>query len=139
MRVLALDLGAKNIGTAISDELSISIRPAGTIRRSGLRSDIARLKALVEDLEAQAVVVGLPLRMDGTVGEAARRALNFADKLRAEIGVAVYTEDERLTSYEADQIMIARGVRRKQRQANSDEMAATIILRDFLSRTRDHN
>jgi putative Holliday junction resolvase len=139
MRVLALDLGTKNIGTAISDELGISVRPAGVVRRSGLRRDIDRLKSLVQDLEAQAVVVGLPLRMDGTVGEAARRALNFADRLRAEIGVAVYTEDERLTSYEADQIMIARGMKRKQRQANSDEMAATIILRDFLSRTRDHN
>ena len=139
MRVLALDLGAKNIGTAISDELGISIRPAGIIRRSGLGSDIARLKSLVQDLDAQAVVVGLPLRMDGTLGEAAQRALSFADKLRAEIGVTVYTEDERLTSYEADQIMIARGMKRKQRQANSDEMAATIILRDFLSRTKDHN
>jgi len=139
MRVLALDLGTKNIGTAISDELGISVRPAGTIRRSGLRRDIARLISLVQDLEAQAVVVGLPLRMDGTLGEAARRALNFADKLRGEIGVAVYTEDERLTSYEADQIMIARGMKRKQRQANSDQMAATIILRDFLSRTTDHN
>ena len=139
MRVLALDLGTKNIGTAISDELGISIRPAGTIRRSSLRRDIARLKTLVQDLEAQAVVVGLPLRMDGTVGEAAQRALNFTDKLRAEIGVDVYTEDERLTSYEADQIMIARGMRRRQRQVKSDEMAATIILRDFLSRTRDHN
>src|SRR5215471_10765371 len=139
MRVLALDLGTKNIGTAISDELGISVRPAGTIRRSGLRRDIARLISLVQDLEAQAVVVGLPLRMDGTLGEAARRALNFADKLRDEIGVAVYTEDERLTSYEADQIMIARGMKRKQRQANSDQMAATIILRDFLSRTTDHN
>jgi len=139
MRVLALDLGTKNIGVAISDELGISVRPAGTIRRSGLRRDIARLISLVQELEAQAVVVGLPLRMDGTLGEAARRALNFADKLRDEIGVAVYTEDERLTSYEADQIMIARGMKRKQRQANSDQMAATIILRDFLSRTTDHN
>ena len=139
MRVLAVDLGTKNIGTAISDELGISVRPVETMRRAGLRHDLARLKSLVEDLGAQAVVVGLPLRMDGTVGEAARRALNFADRLRAEIGVAVYTEDERLTSYEADQIMIARGMKRKQRQANSDEMAATIILRDFLSRTRDHN
>jgi putative Holliday junction resolvase len=139
MRVLAVDLGTKNIGTAISDELGISVRPVETLRRSGLRHDIARLKSLVEDLEAQAVVVGLPLRMDGTVGEAAERALKFAERLRAEIGVEVYTEDERLTSYEADQIMIGQGMKRSDRRARSDEMAATIILRDFLSRTRDHN
>jgi putative Holliday junction resolvase len=139
MRVLAVDLGTKNIGTAISDELGISVRPVETVRRRGLRQDIARLKFLVDDLGALAVVVGLPLRMDGTVGEAAEKALKFADKLRAEIAIAVYTEDERLTSYEADQIMLGQGLNRKRRKARSDEMAATIILRDFLSRIRDHN
>lgn len=139
MRVLSVDLGTKNIGTAISDELGISVRPVETVRRTGLRRDIARLKFLVEDLGAQAVVVGLPLRMDGTVGEAAEKALEFADKLRAEVEIEVYTEDERLTSYEADQMMIGRGLNRNQRRARSDEMAATIILRDFLSRNRDHN
>jgi putative Holliday junction resolvase len=139
MRVLAVDLGTRNIGTAISDELGVSVRPVETLRRTGLRHDIARLKSLVEDLGAQAVVVGLPLRMDGTIGEAAQRALEFAARLRAEIGVEVYTEDERLTSYEADQMMISSGLKRKQRRARSDEMAATIILRDFLSRATDHN
>jgi putative Holliday junction resolvase len=139
MRVLAVDLGTKNIGTAISDELGISVRPVETMRRAGLRHDLARLKSLVEDLGAQAVVVGLPLRMDGTIGDAAHRALEFAARLRAEIGVEVYTEDERLTSYEADRIMIGRGLKRKQRRARSDEMAAAIILRDFLSRVTDHN
>jgi len=138
MRVLAVDLGTKNIGTAISDELGISIRPVQTLRRSSLRNDIAELKSLVENLGAQAVVVGLPLRMDGTVGEAAEKALEFAEKLRAEIAVDVYTEDERLTSYEADQIMMAEGLGPKQRRARSDEVAAAIILRDFLSRTTDH-
>jgi putative Holliday junction resolvase len=139
MRVLSVDLGTKNIGTAISDELGISVRPVETVRRTSLRHDIARLKFLVEDLGAQAVVVGLPLRMDGTIGEAAEKALEFVDKLRAEVQVEVYTEDERLTSYEADQMMIGRGLNRNQRRARSDEMAATIILRDFLSRNRDHN
>jgi len=139
MRVLAVDLGTKNIGTAISDELGISVRPVETVRRRGTRHDIARLKSLVEDLGAQAVVVGLPIRMDGTVGEAAENALRFAEKLRSEIPVAVYTEDERLTSYEADQIMIGQGRTRRQRRIHSDEMAAAIILRDFLSRIKDHN
>src|SRR5262245_11679779 len=139
MRVLAVDLGSKNIGTAISDELGISVRPLETVRRSSLRHDITRLKFLVEDFGAQAVVVGLPLKLDGTVGDAAEKALEFADKLRSEIGIAVYTEDERLTSYEADQVMIEHGLTRKQRRAHSDEIAATIILRDFLSRTRNHN
>jgi putative Holliday junction resolvase len=133
MRVLAIDFGTKSIGTAVSDWLGITVRPVETIRRSGIKSDIARLKSLVESLEAEAVVVGLPLRMDGTMGDAAHAVLEFAARLRAELDVPVHTQDERLTSYESDQMMIERGMDRGQRRARSDEVAATIILRDYLS------
>jgi putative Holliday junction resolvase len=133
MRVLAIDFGSKNIGTAVSDWLGLTVRPVETIRRSSLKRDIARLKSLVESLEAEAVVIGLPLRMDGTTGDAAMAASQFADRLRAELDVPVHTQDERLTSYEADQMMIERGLSRKHRRERSDEVAATIILRDYLS------
>jgi len=133
MRVLAIDLGTKNIGTAISDDLGMTVRPVETLRRSADERDIARLKFLVEDLEAEAVVVGLPLRMDGTVGEAAASAMRFAEKLRARLKTPVFTQDERLTSYEAEQMMIERGFSKAQRRARSDEFAAMIILRDYLS------
>src|SRR6266705_7166477 len=116
MRVLAIDLGTKNIGTAISDALGITVRPVETIRRSADERDIARLKFLVEDLEAEAVVVGLPLRMDGTVGDAATAAMRFTEKLRGRLDVAVFTQDERLTSYEAEQMMIERGFRSDKRR-----------------------
>ena len=139
MRAVALDLGAKRIGIAVSDALGITVRPVETIRRSSLARDIARLKQLVQDLEAEAVVIGLPLRMDNTIGDAARSALTFAEKLRAEIALPVFTEDERLTSYEADRIMIGKRYSRKERRERSDEFAAMIILRDFLSRTRNQN
>src|SRR5262244_2120965 len=104
MRVLAIDLGSKNIGTAISDGLGLTVRPVETIRRSTRQRDLARLKFLVEDLEAETVVVGLPLRMDGSTGDAATAAMQFAERLRALLGVEVVTHDERLTSYEAEQI-----------------------------------
>jgi len=139
MRVLAIDLGSKNIGTAVSDALGISVRPVETIRRTNGKRDIARLKALAEDLEAEAVIVGLPLRMDGTAGDAAQSTMRFVQRLQAELAVPVLTQDERLTSYEAEQIMIERGVKREQRRARSDEFAAMIILRDYLSRTRLEN
>lgn len=139
MRVLAIDLGSKNIGTAISDALGISVRPVETIRRSTDQRDTARLKSLVEDLEAEAVVVGLPLRMDGTAGDAAAAAMRFVDRLRARLDVAVYTQDERLTSYEAEQIMIDRGLTRTERRARSDEFAAMIILQDYLSAAKAKN
>ena len=139
MRVLAIDFGTRNIGTAISDVLGMTVRPLETIRRSDNETLIARLKFLVEDLEAEAVVVGLPLRMDGTVGDAATATMKFIEKLRAQIDVAVFTQDERLTSYEAEQLMIERGFAKRKRRARSDEFAAMIILQDYLSATKPAN
>ena len=139
MRVLAVDFGSKRIGTAISDGLGISVRPVETIKRSSLERDISRLKFLVEDLEAEAVVVGLPLRMDGTAGDAAQGAMRFVERLKSKLDVAVFTQDERLTSYEAEQMMIERGFGREQRRARSDEFAAMIILEDYLSKTGTNN
>ena len=134
MRILAIDLGTKNIGTAVSDSLGITVRPVETIRVSGLERSLERLKFLVEDLEVEAVVIGVPLRMDGTQGEAAVKAERFARRLRAKLNVPVHTQDERLTSYEAEQLMMERGFGREQRRARSDEFAAMIILQDYLSR-----
>ena len=133
MRVLAIDLGSKRIGTAVSDALGLSARPVETIRRSSNERDIARLKALAEDLDVEAVVVGLPLRMDGQIGDAAAAALRFAERLRTALAVEVFTQDERLTSYEAEQMMIERGLDRAARRARSDEFAALLILEDFLA------
>jgi len=139
MRVLAIDLGTKKIGTAISDALGITVRPVETIARSADDRDIARLQFLVDDLEAEAVVVGLPLRMDGTVGDAAAAAIRFVEKLRGKLGVAVYMQDERLTSYEAEQMMIERGFAKTKRRARSDEFAAMIILQDYLASANSKN
>ncbi|HWP42438.1 MAG TPA: Holliday junction resolvase RuvX [Blastocatellia bacterium] len=133
--MLAIDLGSKSIGTAISDELGITVRPVETIRRSSLARELERLKLLVRDLDARAVVVGLPVRMDGTPGDAARRVMRFVERLKATLDVPVFTQDERLTSYEAEQMMIERGLDRAERRARSDEFAAMIILEDFLSAT----
>ena len=139
MRVLAIDLGTKKIGTAISDGLGITVRPVETIARSADDRDIARLQFLVDDLEAEAVVVGLPLRMDGTVGDAAASAMRFVEKLRAKLAVAVHVQDERLTSYEAEQMMIERGFAKDKRRARSDEFAAMIILQDYLASANSKN
>jgi putative Holliday junction resolvase len=133
MRALAIDFGSKNIGIAVSDALGITVRPVETIRRSSLNKDIARLIFLLEDLEVESVVVGLPLRMDGTIGDAAEKTLQFIEKLRAKTTIPIVTQDERLTSYEAEQIMMEQGLNRAQRRRRSDEVAATIILQDYLS------
>jgi putative pre-16S rRNA nuclease len=139
MRVLAIDLGSKRIGTAVSDALGLSVRPVETIRRTSRERDLARLQALVEDLEVEAVVVGLPLRMDGEIGDAASGVLRFVEHLRARLSVQVFTQDERLTSYEAEQMMIERGLNREARRARSDEFAALLILEDFLAASQRVN
>lgn len=133
--MLAVDLGTKNIGTAVSDSLGITVRPVETIRVSSFERSLERLKVLVEELEVEGVVIGVPLRMDGTPGDASAKAERFAERLRARLSVPVYTQDERLTSYEAEQLMIERGFSREQRRARSDEFAAMIILQDYLSAT----
>jgi putative Holliday junction resolvase len=78
----------------------------------------------------------MPLRLDGTVGEAAARAARFAGRLKVELSVPVFTQDERLTSFEAEEVMVSQGLNRKQRRDRSDQLAASIILRDFLSNTK---
>lgn len=133
MRALAIDFGTKNIGIAVSDALGITVRAVETIRRSSLDDDIERVRSLVEDLEAERVVVGLPLRADGSEGDAASRVIRFVERLKQELPVPVVTHDERLTSYEAEQMMIERGMNRSQRREKSDEVAAMIILRDYLT------
>jgi putative Holliday junction resolvase len=139
MRALAIDFGSKNIGVAVSDALGITVRAVETIRRSSLNKDIERLKFLLDDLEVESVVVGLPLRMDGTIGDAAEKTLRFVEQLRTKITIPIVTQDERLTSFEAEQIMMEQGLNREQRRRRSDEVAATIILQDYLaSRTTNY-
>ena len=82
---------------------------------------------------------GLPLRMDGQIGDAAANALRFAERLKAALAVDVFTQDERLTSYEAEQMMIERGFNRETRRARSDEFAALLILEDFLASSQRVN
>src|ERR1041385_3672281 len=133
MRALAIDLGKKSVGIAISDALGITGRPVEVFRRSNDDGLIERIKTLVDDLEVETVVVGLPLKMDGTRGDAASATLRFVDLLSSKVPVKVATQDERLTSYEAEQRMMELGFNREQRKGRSDEFAATIILQDYLS------
>ncbi|MEW6127057.1 MAG: Holliday junction resolvase RuvX [Acidobacteriota bacterium] len=135
MRLLGIDLGSKNIGIAVSDGLGITVRPVETIRRSSLNRDLERLQFLIADLEVEGVVIGLPLKMDGSEGDAAEKVLQFIKQLGAKIDIPIFTQDERLTSYEAEQLMMERGWNRQQRKSRSDEIAAMIILQDYLSQT----
>jgi putative Holliday junction resolvase len=132
-RVLALDLGTRRIGVALSDATRTIASPYEVLARSGDRTrDHERIRALIEEVEANLLVVGLPLSMDGSTGPAARSALAEVDELAARAGVPVEPYDERLTTVSADRILGARGVRAKDRRAVVDMVAAAVILQSWL-------
>ncbi len=134
MRVMAIDYGAKAIGVAVSDELQLTVRPLTTIRRQRQKDAqvVEQICALIAENEIGTLVVGLPLNMDGTRGPAAARVESFIEDLRRRLSISIIAIDERLTSYEADQMLREMGVGERERRARSDEYAAAIILQDYL-------
>jgi putative Holliday junction resolvase len=134
MRVMAVDYGTKAIGLAICDELQLTVRPLTTIRREKRdRKQVAeRIGHLITQNEVGSLVVGLPLNMDGTHGDAVGKVEQFIADLQSHLSIPIMTIDERLTSYEADQILREMGVGPKERKARSDEYAAVLILQDYL-------
>jgi putative pre-16S rRNA nuclease len=138
-RVLAIDYGRRRLGLAVSDPLRLTARPLTTWSRSNRRHDLARLRRLCREQEISLVVVGWPLQLGGTPGEMASEASRFAERLRADLGLPVELFDERLSSWEAEQALAQaapRKSRSRNRKRNSlDELAAAVILRDYLNRT----
>ncbi len=138
-RVAALDLGSRRIGVAYSDSGRSLASPWGTIERSGdADRDRAAVVEAVRDVEAVAVVVGLPLSLSGRVGPAARAALQEADALRRELeplGVAVETADERLTTVEAQRSLRLAGRTGRSARRVVDSAAAMVLLQAWLDRT----
>jgi putative holliday junction resolvase len=138
MRAVALDLGTRRIGVAVSDSGGIMATPYSTIERSGDRAaDLAKVAAIVAEVGAGVVVVGLPLSMDGSEGTAARAALDEAEALRQVLDVPVECQDERLTSVTANRSLTEAGVtgrrRRKARAAGAvDQAAAAVLLQAWL-------
>ena len=135
MRVMAIDYGTRAVRVAVSDELRITVRPLLTIRRGrlGREQTLARIAALAAEYEVGALLVGLPLRMDGTRGEAAGRVERFVRDLESRLDIPVLTVDERLTSRAADELLRGQGADARERRARSDEYAAAIMLQDYLA------
>jgi putative holliday junction resolvase len=133
-RILALDYGQRRIGMAISDELRMTAQPLGILERTNRRNDLRRLREIVRRHGVQLIVVGHPLRLDGTVGEMADEAARFAHRLARELGVEVRLADERLTSWEAGKLLRPGTKGGTGRRREDDDGAAAVLLRDFLSR-----
>jgi len=136
VKLLGIDFGDRRIGVAASDALGLTAQPVTVLERQSLAEDIARIAELANRRRAQTIVVGLPLNMDGSAGPAARRARRFAAALRRELGLAVELWDERLTTVEAERVLIASGERRARRRQLRDSVAAAIILQAYLDAQR---
>ncbi len=133
--VLGLDLGARRIGLAVSDETAQIAFPAGHLERSGLEKDLEALEALVSERAVTRIVVGLPRLLDGREGTGAEAARRFARALSERTALPVELQDERLTSALAERALREAPARqRRDRKQVLDAMAATLLLRTFLER-----
>jgi putative pre-16S rRNA nuclease len=136
-RALALDIGTRRVGVALSDSGGTVATPYEVIHRSGDHAaDHRQVAALVDEAGAEVVVVGLPLSLDGSLGPAARAILAEVDELRAALAVEVVTWDERLSTVEAERSLRAMGVRKGDRRRVVDQVAATVILQSWLDAGR---
>lgn len=135
MRVLGIDYGRRRIGLALSDEEGILASPLPTyVRQRSSKRDIAALTSLISRHEATAVVVGLPLNMDGSCGEMAREVKTFANQIRQATELPVDLFDERLTSREADRALLEANLPRRRRKKLRDSLSAVLILQRHLDR-----
>jgi putative Holliday junction resolvase len=131
-RYLALDVGEKRIGVALSDETATLASPLTTLTRGGVRKDTAAAVELARRHEVVAVVVGLPLNMDGTRGPQAEKVLAFVEALRRRLHVPVLPRDERLTTVEAEGRLREAGLHWRERKRVIDQTAAVVILQEYL-------
>jgi len=132
MRILALDHGSKRIGIAVSDELKVIAQPLEFIAAEPFADLLARLRELIRDKQVEIILVGMPRNMDGSYGPAALKVQAFVAALKGALTVAIRTWDERLTSAQANRVLIQGNVRRDKRKQNVDKMAAAILLQSFL-------
>lgn len=131
--IIALDLGVKRVGMAVSDTLSVSIRRLDALPRASWKQLLRDVQHVVQRFDAQMVVIGLPLRLNGSEGDAALETRRVAEKFARSLKVPVYLQDERLTSHEAEQNLRLSGHQTDEIKGLIDGEAATVILRDFLN------
>jgi len=131
-RILALDVGWKTIGLAVSDALGITAQGLETIRRKNKRTDLAALKTVIDQYGVVEMVVGLPLRMSGQEGTQAEKMREFVAVLEKQFELPVHLMDERLTSVEANRVLRESEMSIKKRAGAVDRLAAVLILQSFL-------
>jgi putative Holliday junction resolvase len=132
VRLLGLDVGDARIGVALSDETGVLASGLPTLERVGPRKDVKAIASLVREREVGGIVVGLPRKLDGSLGPQAEKVLAFVEALRASVRVPVDTWDERFSTVEAERTLREAGASRAERKASVDRVAAVLILQGYL-------
>ncbi len=133
MRAVGIDLGEKRIGVAISDSSGSLATPYEVVTRTGSRDqDHQLIRAIVEEVEAEILVVGLPLSLDGSEGKAAQGARKEAEAIRQTISIPIELHDERFTTVEAERILKEQGLDAAERRKVVDKVAAAILLQAWM-------
>ena len=136
MRTLALDVGTKTIGVAVSDELGITANGVTTIKRKNLKQDLDKLDILIKEYQPGEILVGVPYQMDGSVGERGGQILKFSDKIREAFSLPVVFWDESFSTVNAEEKLLQADLSRKKRKKVIDKMAAVFILQEYLESKR---
>ena len=132
MRVLAIDHGTKRMGIAVSDPSGMIALPLEFIPAEPVNALLSRLKTLIHEKEVELILVGMPRSMDGSYGPAAEKVQEFLAVLQEAIAIPIKTWDERLTSTQANRMLLQTDMRRKERKQKVDQAAAAILLQSFL-------
>lgn len=135
MRWMGLDFGTKTVGVAISDELGITAQPVETITRKSntkLRKTLARIEQLVLEYRITDIVLGYPKNMNNSEGARVEATKEFGEMIKKRVGLPVIFWDERLTTMESERILIEKNIRRENRKAYIDQMAAVLILQSYM-------
>ncbi|HZK24678.1 MAG TPA: Holliday junction resolvase RuvX [Oscillospiraceae bacterium] len=133
MRILGLDVGDRTIGVAVSDALGWTAQGIEVIRRGTWEADVQRLREICVEYDVTLIVVGYPKNMNGTIGPRAELSAQFAEQISQALSLPVKLWDERLTTMEAERMLIAADVSRAKRRKVIDKMAAVLILQNYLA------
>lgn len=136
MIVIALDIGEKRIGIAVSDPLGIIAQGLPTITNTGEKDAVGKIKEVVTEYKAEKLVIGLPQNLNGTLGKQAEYVLGFIRSLKKELDLEIITWDERFSSLGVERVLLDAGVRREKRKKSLDKLSAQWILQGYLEKQR---
>lgn len=132
MRILALDVGEKNIGLAISDQLGWTAQALRSLQQESMPKTIRAIKDIVQENQVSEIVVGMPLNMNGSLGKKAKEVADFLEDLKKEVELPIKVWDERLSSVQAEKVLLKADLSRKKRKKKIDQLAAQLILQSYL-------